>query len=155
MDPLTKPEWRAGVNQVLGQSWTPYTPILTATTTNPTGWICTGNYYRVGALITATFRLTPTSTSTAGTGSYYYISLPVPAARINSTPWAAGNAYISDGSSGNGYNGFVYLSTATLLQIIYPVPAGSSGHIGPTTPWTWASGDDINGIVTYEAAAST
>ena len=77
--PMDKPGWRAGVNQALGWEWKPYSPILTATTTNPSGWTGTGRWYQVGSLVTVRLTLTGGTSVNAGSGTYR-IGLPVTAA---------------------------------------------------------------------------
>jgi hypothetical protein len=135
------------------QAWTSYTPVVTASTTSPTNWgTATGRYTQNGKLVVYTYRLICGPSFTAGSGMYY-ISLPVTAARAGSTPWVGGGStYLYDSSTQNGYNGLAYLSSTTVLQIIYPLPSGTSNYIGAAAPWTWANGDEINGIFIYEAA---
>jgi hypothetical protein len=151
---MSRPEWRAGVGSVLGSSWTSYTPILTASVTNPTGWNAQGRFCQIGPTVFYTFRILPGASATQGSG-VYYISLPVTAARYGGAPWVSGSAYIADSATANGYNAVAYLSTTNLLQLIYPVPAGTSSYVGAGAPWTWSSGDDLNGFVMYEAALPT
>lgn len=135
------------------QPWTSYTPTVQGSVTNPTNWgTATGRYIKYGTLVVYTYRLICGASFTAGSGMYY-ISLPVTAARAGATPWmGGGSTYLYDSSTQNGYNGLAYLSNTTQLQIIYPVPAGTSNYIGAAAPWTWANGDEINGIFIYEAA---
>lgn len=59
--------------------WQDYTPVLTASTTNPTGWIVTGRYARIGTTVHVQVRATAGESMTPGSG-YYLASLPVPAA---------------------------------------------------------------------------
>lgn len=157
MDPLTKPEWRAGVNQVLGSSWTPYTPTLTATTTSPGGWTCTGAYYRVGALVVAQIVAVAGASATAGSG-YYRFSLPVPAAyTLGYDQNVSTSMILYDSSSGSQIYGVGYLAPAVpdLLYISYQTSLTALGLVGNSTPWTWAAGDVIRGQFMYDAASAT
>ena len=148
MDPLTRPEWRAGVNQVLGGFWTPYTPIVTASTTSPSGWVTTGGWYRVGATVVARFALTAGSSVSAGSGTYR-VSLPVDAMTGDHV---AGTVWLLDSSTGNAWNAQAWIAAAGYAQIRYGA-GGVGASVTGAAPWTWASGDTISGLVMFETAA--
>jgi len=154
VDPLTKPEWRAGVNQVLGSSWTAYTPVLTASTTSPTGWTTTGRYYRVGALIVCSGVLTAGTSATSGSGDYR-IWLPVAADTTVGANQIIGTVLMYDSSANLAWTGTARVNgNADYPQVVFG--AGSTfGGLAATSPWTWAAGDWISFHFTYEAAATT
>jgi hypothetical protein len=155
MDPLTKPEWRAGVNQVLGGFWTPYTPALTAATTSPTGWTTDGAYYRLGALVQVRFQLIPGASMTAGSGNYR-ISLPLPATSPGQGGFFAGRAALYDTSTGAraSVDMLIPNGISDYVEGRYPAtwPNGASTPVSNSAPWTWAASDEIIGALTYETA---
>jgi hypothetical protein len=157
VDPLSKPEWRAGVSGALGSQATRYTPILTAATTDPTNWTSAGEWCRIGPLVWCRFTFLAGASVTAGSGNYRII-LPVPA-----TPPPLG---VSSGlgtltcwdSSGNARANVAAIlpwPQGDYIEGRYPAtwPTGTSTALGPGTPFTWAQGDQILGTLIYQAAA--
>jgi hypothetical protein len=156
MDPLTRPEWRAGVNQVLGGLWTPYTPVLTASTTSPSGWTATGGWYRMGATVVARFALTAGASVSAGSGTYR-VSLPVDATAPGAGGFLVGRAGMYDDSAGARASVDLYLlnGVSTYVEGRYPAtwPNGANTSVSNSAPWTWAANDQIQGLIVYETAA--
>ena len=72
-------------------AWTSYDPVLTASTTNPTGWTQTGYYMQAGKLVIARFYVAAGGSMTAGSGTYR-VALPVAA---NMTAQRAGVGHVS------------------------------------------------------------
>jgi len=136
--------------------WTSYTPSWTASGTAPSlgNGTLTGSYKQRGKLVDFRFTLTTGSTSTYGTG-IYRISLPVNAQNVNV------NTII-----GNGYT--VDVSAGTFFQIVGDTGDGAGvvtfrnfvstgtfaflGTLLQNSPMTFATGDQILFIGSYEAA---
>ena len=136
-------------------AWTAYTPVWTASTTNPVlgnGTIA-GVYKQRGKIVDFRFQMTTGSTTTYGSGSYFF-SLPVNA-KVVSVNSMVSAGWINDVSTGSYFqavadNGndvsrvairvFNTLGTFSVLETV-----------GTTSPMTWASGDIIWISGTYEA----
>jgi hypothetical protein len=143
--------------KAIGDPWTAYTPVLTATTTNPTlgtGSSQLGRYVAAGKWITYQYRITFGTSGTAAGSGTYLISLPVAPA----TP--VSNAYVGTGfcfdSSANGM-GPVWLQVngvASTLVMQFPAtwPGGTLTSVNHVNLYPWAASDFITGTVTYEAA---
>jgi hypothetical protein len=128
--------------------WISYTPTLTASTTNPTGWTQTGYYMQVGKLVTCKFKLTA---GTAGSGNYR-IALPINAS-VNVADIDAGVIVGYDASPGNFALFNAYIANTAYIQMGYSTTyLGAFVGVSNTGPWTWATGDFIRGTITYEAA---
>lgn len=126
-----------------------YTPTITGSVTNPTNYTASGRYVQIGKLCLAMFNITAGASFTAGSGTYT-ISLPV-SARVFAV--TAGSARIYDASTGNAHLGVrPALVGANTLGIQYTATHGGSlSTVGAAGPWTWASGDIIDGFLIYEA----
>lgn len=148
--PMDKPGWRAGVNQALGWEWQPWTPTLTATTTNPSGWTGTGRWYQVGSLVVCRFKLTAQTGMTAGSGAYR-IGLPVTAASGQTA--GIGTLLLFDASASAVLLAEAYPADPTYVTLAYPATYGGTlTAVGAAAPWAWTTGDYIRGTLTYEAA---
>lgn len=150
---MRRPEWRAGVERVLGSSWTPYSPALTAATTSPSGWATTGAYYRTGAKVAYRFQLTAGASVTAGSGNYR-LSLPLPTVALPSFQMV-GSATAFDTSTGNRAPLQVFVPSNVTGYVEFRYSAtwlGTSTALGPGAPFAWADGDYLSGTVVYEAA---
>jgi hypothetical protein len=132
------------------QNWTP--ALFSTTGPNPTGYARTGRYTQIGKLVHAQAQISPGASFTPGGGGSYYHSLPVTARawgydrigtgffyHAGSIVFCEMMMYASDGTA-------VYASYNTLNN------PGTSTITGPSTPWVWGNGDDIQFSVTYEAA---
>lgn len=128
-----------------GSAWTAYTPTLTnATVGNGT---VAGSYIQQGKLVSFRARFALGSTSTV-TGN---INLSLPFAAATGSLQLADCILEDAGVS-------VYPGVAELSGSVASVRAtGASGtyatqvQVGPTVPFTWASGDAVNVQGTYEA----
>ncbi len=150
---MRRTEWRAGVERVLGSSWTSCSPVLTAATTSPSGWATTGAYYRTGAKVAYRFQLTAGASVTAGSGNYR-LSLPLPTVLLPAF-LMVGQAVTYDTSTGNLAPLQVFVPSAVTDYVEFRYSAtwlGASAALGPGAPFTWADGDNISGTVVYEAA---
>ncbi len=137
--------------------WTSYTPVLTATTTNPTlgtGSSSVGSYARIQDLIFYRFVITfGTSGVNAGVGTYR-ISLPVAAAAItNFTENPLGTTMFTDSSLGGNYFGNAWFADVNNLSPVYQTGFnGTVNNIGAVNPVIPAANDVLSGFVTYRAA---
>jgi hypothetical protein len=137
--------------------WTSYTPVLTATTTNPTlgtGSSATGAYARIQNLIVYNFQiLFGTSGVVAGVGDYR-VSLPV-TANATSAFYTITNGQTSffDNSANVVYFANAWLGTTTTLSILYQTAFNSSMNtVSATNPVIPAANDAISGLIIYRAA---
>jgi hypothetical protein len=134
----------------LGAAWAAYTPVLTATTTNPT----LGNGTLVGAFIqpgggkTTDFRIVLTigSTTTVGSGTYLF-TLPVTPVTSARIPVAQVIAF--DTSAAATKNGGAYWVSGSSA-----IAAKMDGdtQLNNASPFAWAAGDTICAVGTLEAA---
>lgn len=138
-------------------AWTPYTPTWTSTGTLPVlgNGILAGRYTRIGRTIHGTIYTAMGSTTTFGTGNYFW-TLPVPAQNALFDWQAMGTA--KGYHAGSNLFGQITLMAGTSgakIRVMYSAtaPAGAESYVAQTAPWTWASGDDITFHFTYEAAA--
>lgn len=138
--------------------WTAYTPALTVQTlgTNPmlgSGATDSGRSIRIGGLATVLIDIVFGSGMTPGSGSYE-ISLPV-AIKSPLAFSVIGQVLMShSGSSAFGLAvpGGAGGNVANKIQIKYPggSPSGADTNVTNAAPWTWAAGDAIRALLTYE-----
>lgn len=141
----------AAIGTALGGAWQAYTPSWTATTTNPNigNGTITGNYQQYGKTIAFRIGVIMGSTTTYGSGQYV-LSLPV--ATAAPMRWHF-TGILRDVSTGALATMNTAASGATLGLFCDPTTAGGGLRVvSPTSPFTFASGDEIwlNGV--YEAA---
>ncbi len=134
-------------------AWTSWTPVLTATTTNPTlgtGSSVAGKYLKVGKLVTAQFSITfGTSGVNAGNG-IYRVSLPVTATIFTGSFDTVGIGNLFDSSAGALYTMTPVMISTTFFELYY---TGTSVYYAQnSSPMTWAASDKITGTLTYQAA---
>ena len=126
--------------------WAAYTPTWTASGTAPAigNGVYTASYCQLGKLVIARFKMTAGSTSTFGTGIYYW-ALPVTA-----------QAAILGGAAGVILDsGTTFYTTSMVLNNTTTVKGhmhNNGTEVGQTNPMTWATGDWINAFLVYEAA---
>ena len=136
-------------------AWTSYTPALTASATNPTGWTNTGYYLRVGKLLIAKFKLVAGASMTAGSGTYY-IGLPSGMTAATTVDFAeCGTVSLVDASPTPVTIGKFTLQqddTNNRLRIQYTTayPTGNNVLVANDKPWTWAANDAIRGFAVLE-----
>lgn len=141
--------------KAIGDPWTAYTPVLTASTTNPTlgsGSVATGRYLKAGRDVRGTFDITFGSSGVAAGSGTYRISVPTNIYSSWPSRAPVGRAYVFD-SSGSASGWFDLMSDYTHFRIRYPStwPTGTATEVGAAVPWTWAAGDIIRGSFCYEA----
>lgn len=131
--------------KAIGDPWTAFTPVWTATTTNPTlgNGTLTGFWMQAGKLTFYSIVLTTGSTTTYGAGSYSF-SLPANAVRQMS----CGDVRLFDTSGSSNMSGSAFVDTGlSTVRLLH-----SSGSVTPTQPFTFATGDVIMVAGNYEAA---
>lgn len=123
-----------------------HTPVWTSSGTAPSpgNAFLSGRYTQIGKLVVYIFRVIFGSTSTFGTGVYFF-SLPVTA----SGSLFAGSAYVQDTSTGNVYGAIARWGSTTTFAIL---DVNSSLFLSNTAPFTFAQDDVIEATITYEAA---
>lgn len=131
------------VSALAGVPWASFTPTWTNLTVG--SGVGTYSYIRVGRLIVASYDFVLGGTSAVGTGPY--VTLPV-AAAANQLLGCVSE--YRDTSAPAVYAGVVLLSGTVLLPCRL-VEARTS--LSATAPFTWASGDSLRWIVTYQAAS--
>jgi hypothetical protein len=145
---------RAQSSAASGVEWagayTAFTPTWTNLTVgNATN---TGSYLRIGKTVQVNYRLAFGTTSVM-TGGPLRVTLPFTASVVQGNPWCGG-AFIQDAGVsayegwaivGGGDNAIIYVINSAGT---YTVPA----NITSTVPMTWASTDELNIGLIYEAA---
>lgn len=140
----------AELNSLNAPGWTSYGSIAWSSSgTQPvvSDGTLVGRYRRTtdSDLLIYEFGLVMGGTTTYGTGTYF-ISVPVtPSA--TATSYAAGAAYILD-SGTLDKAAIVKFQDNTKLKIV----TATAGVVTPTIPQTFASGDQIHGVILYEPA---
>lgn len=119
-------------------AWTAYTPTWAASGTDPTigNGTLTGAYFRSGNLVIYKIEINTGSTTTYGTGSAYTFSLPF--AFLGSIP-ALGQMALLDSSASARYARTMYAFGSPNAIAI----SEGGSLVGPTSPFTFASGDFI------------
>lgn len=125
----------------IGDAWTSYTPTQGNMTLGNGALSCA--YTQAGKLVSFRIKFTLGSTSTVGTGPTF--TLPVTSIASRSF---GGVVQFWDSSASAITLGFYFASGAGTLGL----RTDASGTINSTTPFTWANGDEISMVGTYEAA---
>lgn len=127
--------------------WQNFTPVWTASTTNPTlgNGTLVGRFTQIGNTVHYSITLTIGSTTTNGSGVYRF-SPPVAPSQGTLSP--AGNALLADASPVAYRPRTAYFDTPA--RIVMRDEAGA--NVTHNAPWTWATGDTIKINGTYEAA---
>lgn len=142
-----------------GNAWNTYTPVLTASTTNPTlgtGSSATGEWRYIdnGDWVIAQGRIAfGTSGVVAGSGTYR-ISLPKTAGTFSNgaeTLWITGKMILKDSSASAVSVGSLNISNTVASPggEITNVTGGGANQITNAFPWTWAASDEIYWHVIY------
>lgn len=130
-------------------TWTPYTPTWTGVTVGNATQAT--SYFVAGKLVIMRLRFIFGSTSSF-TGNPLF-SLPVTA---NANTYGGGMvATYRDVSAGADYDGFIRLAgTANGWPELKNSAGANDGRtlLTSTTPFTWATGDILDGYLTYESA---
>ncbi len=128
--------------------WQAYTPVWTASTTNPSigNGTLVGKYINIGKLVTANIMLTAGSTTTFGNGTWAF-SLPITVAGSNIQylgSWAAQDT----GTSWYAGTVFTWSGATKLERFIRDGLLVNYLSIGQ--PHAWASGDVLYISIAYE-----
>ena len=130
-----------------GGAWTTYTPTLSqGASSNIAKTVNYSKYARYGRMITWTFDVSPTAGGTAG--SNVTLTLPVTA---SSSAGLSGSGRILDTSTSTTYVTEV-TPAGTTTVVFYHATGGVNGW-GTAPNLAIASGDNIRGSITYEAAS--
>jgi hypothetical protein len=128
--------------------WTSWTPTWTNLTVGNGAHVA--RYTQVGKLVTINMRFTLGSTSSVGTGPYFTI----PVQKTTDPSFINGVAEFRD-ATGAFWFGFCKAQDSTHMSIV-GINGATTGsqwlNITATSPMTWASGDIISVMATYEAA---
>lgn len=141
---------------VVGE-WTSYTPVLTASTTNPTlgtGSTVIGSYVQIKNVVIYRFYIGfGTSGVNAGSG-FYYVSLPVTASQFgNFFSASSGQTAFYDSSANSIYFANAWMDTSARISIIYQQTFnGPMLNVTNSVPVTAAANDVISGYMIYQAA---
>ena len=131
------------ISALAGVPWTSFAPTWTNLTVG--SGVGTYSYIKVGRLIVASYDFVLGGTSSVGTGPY--VTLPEAAA---ANQLIAAVAEYRD-TSAPAVNAGVVLLSGTVLLPCRLVEARTS--LSATAPFTWASGDSLRWIVSYQSAS--
>jgi hypothetical protein len=137
-------------------AWTTYTPTWTSSGTQPAigNGDLFGFYKQRGKVINARISLVAGSTSTFGTGVYFF-ALPVTAANTNIGGMSS-HAWVFDSSAGVFYHAFADSNDGSgkvgLRTVVTNATFATLDTVTQSSPFSWAQGDQINFSFTYEAA---
>lgn len=125
-----------------------YTPAWTAASGAPSlgNGTLVGRVHRVGKHVDARIALTMGSSTTYGTG-VWSLSLPVAAAAVSAEPM--GQVGLLDSSSSTFRPGMAVYATTTTVTLWL---MASNANADPSTPWTWAVGDQVVVKLRYQSA---
>lgn len=137
------------INNIIAPGWTTYTPTWSTSGVAPAigNGTLTGRYRRPSGsdLVLVEFIIIMGSTTTFGTGTYFF-SVPVTPSATAITN-AAGTLYMLDSGTLDKAGG-VKFEDATKFT---PVTA-TAGVVTNTIPHTWAVNDVLKGVMQYEPA---
>lgn len=127
-----------------------YTPVLTATTTNPTlgsGSVQVGEYFQIGKLVVGRAVIVFGGAGQAPGSGTYRISVPVTA---NAAGPKVGSGDILDNSANLIRLIGAELATTTEFQL--RIDNSGLGLVTDAVPWVWAPNDQISFFFVYRAA---
>jgi hypothetical protein len=133
--------------KAIGDPWTSFTPVWTASTTNPTlgNGSKSGFYLQAGKLVVFKLRITFGGTTTSGAGGY---SFTLPVAAVNTDQIPTGGAIVFDTSANDRRTRSCFINSPTTCGAMDEAGV----RVGGANPFTWANGDTIDCAGTYEAA---
>jgi hypothetical protein len=130
--------------KAIGDPWQSWTPVLTSSGTAPT-YSSSGTYVHAGRWVVFEFNITIT---TAGTGNYT-ITLPVTGLNLFPRSFVIAGCY--DQSAGLVYPRH---GVSTGSNTAFVLNNTDSTRVSATSPFTFASPDQIAGYGSYQAAAN-
>ncbi|HVV37578.1 MAG TPA: hypothetical protein VHC63_13295 [Acidimicrobiales bacterium] len=123
----------------IGSAWTAYTPTWSTSGTAPSlgNGTLSGAYKKLGKTLYVRVRWVAGSTTTFGTGSYFF-DLPPGVTTVGSVQALSAKGY--DASTGNNYvlSAFV-IASGTHIEAI----SNGASSVGATSPVTWATSDEL------------
>lgn len=133
-----------GLDSGAASAWTSSSPTYTSVTVG--NGTVTSLHKRVGRMITHRWQLALGSTSAIGTDP----AVQVPVAPSATGAYTNGAAYLLDTNVSTDYAAGVVLgrSASDKAMFIY-----GNTRLSATVPFTWATGDVIGFVITYEATA--
>ena len=134
-----------GTGTSLG-AWTAYTPTLGGTSWSLGSGTATFRYVQIGKIVHVAGVLTFAADSGFGTGN---LTLTLPANYASSGRFMV-NAVFYDSSTGSTYQGGGYFASTNQISVRPLGTAGLHGTLNSTTPFTWATSDQIYVSATYE-----
>lgn len=126
-----------------------YTPVLTASTTNPTGYTAVGQWLEIGNFVWYWFNIT--LGSSVGSG-YYMVSTPTtPITQIQNVGFTPCGPGVVSSSGFNAAQGQwnIYAGAKMILRV--PTSLTVIANVTNTTPLTLVSGSAIAGSVMYQS----
>lgn len=139
----------------IGEAFTTFTPVWTATTTNPVlgNGTLTGAYTRVNKLVFARFALVVGSTTTFGTGDYRF-DFPVAAKNLSNFSAILSSGWLFDSNVAQLFSVTASMvSSGTVFRLnAFPNSTQNVTVFNPTTPFTLATNDEMYLSICYEAA---
>lgn len=132
--------------------WFDYTPVLTATSSNPTlgaSSATEGRYCVIGTLVYVIARVQFGSSGAAAGSGTYEVSLPVP---VNVSQYSAshtiGVVLLVDSGTTRTV-GTARMQTGDAVNVLMQA-TGTNVSVSDAVPWTWANNDLIELSLTYE-----
>jgi hypothetical protein len=140
-----------GANVDTEWTWVPWTPVVTAATTNPNigAGPASGRYTRIGSLVVASFSIAWKNPGVSPGNGVYQISLPV-AGQLNAAAsgQCVGFGWLYDSSPVTLKTCIYRMTTTTTMYCYYE---GTSNNVlSHGSPQSWADGDAMSGILWYE-----
>jgi len=136
--------------QEIGAVWETWTPVLTASITNPTlgtGGSTGGRYARVNKTVFGNaFIVFGTSGTNPGNG-FYFCSLPIAA---QSNTWPMGGGWILDSSA--SLERHIEITPDTVNRVGLWIDNSTNFALSSGNPWPWGASDQIRFSFCYEAA---
>lgn len=136
--------------QEIGAVWETWTPVLTASTTNPTlgtGSASVGRYGRINKTVFGNVAINfGTSGALPGTG-FYFVTVPITA---QASGTLIGQGYIFDASTSLVRHVVALMDNTTRMGLW--IDNATNFAVAATNPWTWSNSDQIRVQFEYEAA---
>lgn len=130
-------------------AWAAYVPVWTASTTAPAlgNGSLTGAYRKIGRTVQWRMRLALGSTSTVGSGTYFFTP---PATPVNPGNYVIGHGMLVDAGGSNYLAVAYYIAEAGGFRVYASQPAVAMTHTAPFAP---GNGDVLTLSGVYESAA--
>lgn len=133
---------------ILEGVWTTYVPTWSAFSVAPAigNGTLAGAYIRMGKLMICRVSMVAGTTTTFGTG-FWYFGLPTPYAARAGNPSSVGSCYTFDSSAVTPYSGVCRadLNAPTVFEVYM-----SNNFVQSSTPFTWATSDELNAELIVE-----